>query len=275
MLDPLITPGFIPVDWLLDYEPPWLGPAIMLIGAALLILSYLFYQKSHTLQLGVIVAIATVAALPWAWQNSQLIVILLSFTGSWFQGVGTVRGYLKLKHYAGKIKSGLTRLRSRLGSQSARESTSNAARSGNSSMLGSMPKKALWWLVFQLLGLLAVVTSVWVGVGLSTIGPLTIPTLTTDIVIVWTLLTAFGAFLGLGWRFWSVRGAFPATSLIGVICIAAGAEIYNFRTLETEVALFLAAKGVYVLGFLGAVALVILVNRSPESYTDQEGISSD
>jgi hypothetical protein len=286
----MLEPIFLPVDWFVTYEPAWLGPAVMLAGVALLTVTYVTHSQGDATVVATLVLLAGIAALPWAFQNRQLVVVVLSFTGSWFQGVGTVRGYLKLTHYAAKVPgairaaggavtkrlAGLVRRIRRLSTSNATRTAerANARRGGREADgegLSSKAESVGWWLVFQLLGLLAVATSVWVGVGLTTVGALTIPSLTTDVVISWTLLTAFGAVLGLGWRFWSVRDAFPATALLGVVLLAAGAEIYNFRTLEMDITLFFAAKAMYVLGFLGATAVLILARKSPDTATAAQG----
>ncbi|ELZ20869.1 hypothetical protein C475_19758 [Halosimplex carlsbadense 2-9-1] len=268
MLDPLL----IPVDWVVDYEPAWLGPAVLLLGAVLLAVSYVRHNEGETLGIGVIVFAASLAALPWAFQNQTLVVAVLSLTGSWFQGVGTVRAYLKIRYYAGRARAALRSLPAKLVA---------LVRSGpqtGSSGGGSLPAVDTvgWWLLFQLLGLLALLMSVWIGFGLTLFGPLTIPSLTTDIVITWTLVTAFGGVLGLGWRFWSVRESFPGAALLGVICLAVGAELSNVRALETEILLFFAAKAAYALGFLGAVAVLTLSTTDQATQTDTHGgISGD
>ncbi|WP_436930676.1 hypothetical protein [Halosimplex halobium] len=268
MRDPLI----VPVDWVVDYEPAWLGPAVMLAGAVLLAVAYVRHSEGDTVTLGAVVFLASLAALPWAFQNRQLVVAVLSLTGSWFQGVGSVRAYLKIRHYAGRAVAALRRLPARVAAFVRSGPTGGTG--GGASVPGV--ETVGWWLLFQLLGLLAVLTSVWVGFGLATVGPLTIPSLTTDVVITWTLLTAFGGVLGLGWRFWSVRGSFPGAALLGVICLAVGAELWNVRAVETELLLFFATKAVYVLGFLGAVAVLVLSSTADEGGTETHGgVSGD
>lgn len=263
MPDPLI----LPLDWFVSYEPPWLDVALMLAGAALLAAMYAVYSQNDTALMGGLIVLTVAAALPWAVVNRRIAIVLLSFTGTWFQAVGTVRGYLKLKYYAtkvpGMVRSALGRVRYRLRQLTGSSTPSHHPAHTSGGGLQSTAQTIGWWTVFQLLGLLAIITSVWVGVGLTTVGPLTIPTLTTDVVITWTLLTMFGGLLGLGWRFWAVRDAFPTTGLVGVLLIAVGAELHNFQALETEIAVFLASKVIYVLGFLGAVAVVILNRTEP------------
>ena len=253
-----------PVDWIIDYEPAWLGPAIMSLGLLLIISWYIIHISGEHTMTTTVALIAVLGAAPWAVQNRQIVVAILSVIGSWFQGIGIVRGYLKIKHYfylaAQKVveytKKTVSSLSAYGGSQPITQNEN--LNKGNQDVM----KSAVEWLVFQLLGLLVIIMSVWIGFGLSIVGDLTIPSLTNGVIISWTLLTTFGAILGLGWRFWSVRESFPATVLLGLILLASGAEIYNIRALGGEVIVFLISKFVFALGFLGAISILVLTRQS-------------
>jgi hypothetical protein len=250
----MLSPLLLPVDWFVDYEPPWLGIAVMLIGLVCVMTSYVWsvqVQKSAGYYLLYFLVLG-LAAYPWFRTYPQPFVLLLTFVGSWFQGVGIVRGYLKLVHYAKKVKHAMINwlTSSDSADRAGGDSTRDHARRGI--------QKVSWILLFQLLGLLAVTTSVWIGVGLTVYGDLTLESLTTDIVIVWTLITLSGSILGLTWRFWTVRGSLPLLLMLGIVLLAAGAELQNLRSLRTELLFFIINKAIFALAFIAAVALFII-----------------
>jgi hypothetical protein len=258
MSDPLL----LQVDWFVDYEPPWLGTAIMLVGIACVAVSYtrtVSVQKSTFYYVYGLSALS-VAVAPWFLVYPEPFVVVLSFTGNWFQGVGLVRGFLKLRSY---IRRGVTAAKRWIASLLGR--TDGYQRDTGGGLTGVFETIG-WLLLFQLAGLLALTMSVWVGFGLTVYGELTFATLTTDIVITWTLVTLFGGILGLVWRFWSVRDTLPSLLLFGVVLLSVGAELHNFRSLDTDVALFLLNKGVFALGFVGAVAVFVI--KWKEAHTD-------
>lgn len=248
------SPLLIPIDWFVDYEPPWLGVAVMLIGLVCVMTSYVWsvrVQKSAKYYLLYFLVLG-LAAYPWFQTYPQPFIVLLTFVGSWFQGVGIVRGYLKLAHYAKKAKHAMTNWIT--GSDSAAQAEANSKRDH----IRRGTQKVSLILLFQLLGLLAVTTSVWIGVGLTVYGDLTLESLTTDIVIVWTLITLSGSILGLTWRFWTVRESLPSLLMLGMILLATGAEIQNLRSLQTEILVFMINKAVFTLAFIAAVALFLI-----------------
>lgn len=253
------------VDWLIDYEPAWLGPVIMILGLLLIISWYINYISGEHAMLTAVGLITLLCAVPWMVQNRQIIVVVLSIVGSWFQGVGVVRGYLKLTHYFRVFRK---KIGSRLfgyGDNQIDTKSKKRNKNGQSGM-----KSAIEWLVFQLLGLLAVIMSIWILLGLTIASDFAIQSLTNDVIITWTLLTTFGAVLGLGWRFWSVRESFPSVVLLGVIFLASGAEIYNIRTLGGEVIVFLISRFVFFLGFLAAVSVLVLTRQPSESHVESD-----
>jgi hypothetical protein len=236
---------FLPIDWVVDYEPPWLGTAVMIFGIVCVAASYIrtvsVQKPARYYAIGF--PLASLGVAPWVFTYPEPFVIILSFTGSWLQGVGIVRGYLKIKSYvdtAWNVIFGKT----------------DSDGSGYSTFV----QKAGVFLMFQLAGVLALVVSVWVGFGLTTYEVLTIPSLTTDVVITWTLVTLFGGILGLSWRFWSVRNTLPTLLLFGLVLLAVGAELQNLR-FGSDVFVFFLNKVVLGLGFIASAAVLVIKSR--------------
>jgi hypothetical protein len=237
---------FFPIDWFVDYEPPWLGTAVMIFGIICVAASYIrtVSVQNPARYYVIIFPLAGLGVAPWVLTYPEPFVIIFTFTGNWLQGVGIVRGSLKIKSYlntAWNVVFG----------------NSSSDRSGYSKVV----QKVGVFLMFQLAGVLALVVSVWVGFGLTTYEVLTIPSLTTDIVITWTLLTLFGSILGLSWRFWSVRDTLPGLLLFGLILLAGGAELRNLR-FGSDVLIFFLNKTVLGLGFISSVAVLAIKSRS-------------
>lgn len=248
------NPLLLPLDWFVDYEPPWLGIAVMVLGVGFVAVSYIrtvSVQKPATYYT-VGFPLAGIGVAPWVLTYPEPFIIVLSFTGNWLQGVGIVRGYLKIRSYLGRGWNFFF----------GEDSSDGDGIRGIAQTVGIV-------LMFQLAGLLAVVVSVWIGFGLTTYEVLTVPSLTTDLVLTWTLLTLFGGILGLSWRFWTVRDTLPPLLLFGLILLAVGAELQNFRTVQSDVLVFFFNKTVFALGFVAAVAVLIIKNRR-ESRTGPE-----
>lgn len=239
-LDPIIVGQ---LDWVLDYEPPWLGPAVMLAGLLTFVAGFaVHYSRQGPFAWAGYGVVATVALVPWVGSYPATGAAALLLLGAWFEGVGTVRAFAKLAHYAGK-------LRSFLGGGGGGGSTTDAVE--------GLTVKAAWFLAFQLLILLGVAVSVWVVFVLAATGTATVATLSKDVLVLWTLSTLVVAVFGFLWKVWSVRDVLPLSVLGGLALLTAGAEIYNLRLLQANLALFLLAKAVYAAAFLGTASLWI------------------
>lgn len=240
-VDPALLVGQL--DWVLDYEPPWLGPAVMVVGLLTFVTGFAVHYSPRGLFTWIAYAvIATVALVPWVVSYPAVGVAGLLMLGAWFEGVGTVRAFAKLYHYVGTARSVLA---------------GDGVGGGGSSGPRSFTRKAAWWLAFQLFVLLGVAVSVWVVFVLASTGRATVATLSKDVLVGWTLVTLVVAVFGFLWKVWSVRDVLPLSILAGLALLTTGAEIYNLKLLQGDIALFLLGKVVYALAFLATASLWI------------------
>lgn len=247
-----VAPLVVQLDWVLDYEPAWLGPAVMIFGLVVFVGGFAInYSSRGPLMWISYVVIAVFALVPWVGSYPQLGVAVLFLLGAWFEGIGTVRAFAKLHHYISVVPTGM---RGFLSGSSASSSAGSTA----SSQIGGFTRKAAWFLIFQLAILLCVALSVWVVLLLSIIGELTLVTLSQDIIVLWTLVTLTVAVFGFLWKIWSVKDIFPFSILGGLSLLISGAELYNLKLIQNEIALFLLGKVVYVLAFVAAASLWIV-----------------
>lgn len=263
MFDPtLVIQLQIPADWILDYEPAWLGPAIVLLGVLIFIFGYAFHYSLWPLRLWVWVGgVAIFIILPWAVSYNTVFAALLTSLGSWFGGVGAVRLLLKIRWLGGKA-------RGKLGSPVSGQKTSDGS---SGSLLNTVTKKLALIFLFQLLTLLGILLSIWIVLFLSVYGETTIATLSNDIIILWTLVTLVTSLSGVLWRFWSIKDTLPFSIMIGLVLMIAGSEVYNLQLIQSEIALFFISKAVFILGYIGTGALWLTHKTVKEDSTRSTG----
>lgn len=234
-----------PIEWVIDYEPPWLGPAVILIGLGLFITGYARKYSTWPLRLWVFSMFGGgFGILPWVMSYPTIFASCLTFLGSWFGGVATMRAFLKIVHYGRKAREGIRAWRH-----------GEPSKTGKRDVVETLSRKVALRISFQAVTLLCILLSVWVVMLLATYGEVTLVTIGTNVILLWTLLTLITSLSGILWRFWSVRQSIPGFILFGLALIIAGAEIYNVQLIQTEIALFFISKGVYVTGYVGAAAL--------------------
>lgn len=240
--------------WFFSYEPVWLGPVLMMCGASLVFVWFIFSIKDSDKTTIAIAIISIVVSFPWWIQNRQAAIILLSLIGSWFQAVGTVCGYLRVKYYIRKIILVVKN-----------NGPNSDGRQTDSFIKNSIPSGGLEWLVFQLTGILAVMISVWIGVGLIIVSEYNVPSVTKGVVVTWTLITTCSTVIGLGWRLWGIRESFDSTPMIGIIFLVSGSEVYNISIFGGRIFLFFLSKAVYLVSLLASISVLILVKYNNNS----------
>jgi hypothetical protein len=263
MFDPtLVIQLQIPIDWILDYEPAWLGPAIVLLGVLIFIFGYAFHYSLWPLRLWIWAGgLAMFMILPWAVSYNTVFAALLTSLGSWFGGVGAVRLLLKIRWLGGKA-------RVKLGSLASSRKMSNGS---GGSLLNTVTKKFILIFSFQLLTLLGILLSIWIVLFLSAYGETTIATLSNDIIILWTLVTLVTSLSGILWRFWSIEDTLPFSIMAGLVLMIAGSEVYNLQLAQSEIALFFISKAVFMFGYIGTGALWLTHKTVKEDPTRSTG----
>jgi hypothetical protein len=218
----------------------------MVVGLYLFFFGYLIFGPSvlGSILQYFVVGIPTTAALPLIYFYPDVFVFLPLSVAAWFKGVASFRFILIV---ADRIST--------VGSLLFGGSPSTASSSSGGSGLK-------WWVFFRLLGLLVPVFGVWLAIYLISIGELTFGEVTNDLIIAWSLTTLAGAIVGLTWRFWSVRERITFVVMAGLILLLAGAELYNMRTFQSEITIYLGSKVAFVLGYGAAVAIWIVKSAS-------------
>jgi hypothetical protein len=239
-----VAPLLLPVDLVLSHEPAWLGPAVVLVGLAVFLGGYV---RHYVVWPGGLVAMMTVfgvfGVLPWVASYPDLAGTVVSFVGSWFGGVGAVKGYLRSAEYVDLLGRWL---RGEGDDRVHREVLDHVSRSVSRAV------------VLKLALVLAVLLSVWVVAFVTAYTPLSTALLSEEVVVAWTLVTLLAGVLGTAWRFRGVRDSVPASILLGVVLMIAGAEVYNLQLFGSGLAVLFVSKAVYAAGYTTAASLWVL-----------------
>lgn len=234
------------VGFFVDYVPEWLGPLLMASGIFYLIIGYFetsILQTELSASPVALVMMATGLMLLFVQSYLSLgpivIVILLAFT-RWIEGVAAVRFYQKVAY---------------------------VLRHRDLPHTGTLTDRV----ALKLLMLFTVIMGGWAVLLVLTRGPF-IRSLTYDLALVWTLVSATISILGMSLKFLSIRDQLPLISLFGFAVASTGAELFNFTSLFTELKVFAVSNISYSLGYWVAVYLWLRVS-SEEITHDQSTYS--
>lgn len=227
MSEPLLQ-----IPWFLDPQPEWLPAAVMASGGALFTISYArAYRSGELTKFGwyFFAGFYLAIAFPWLVSQSDYVVGTLYLVGKWFQGVGTVTFYLRIR--------------------STIEQVRNRKMPGGNRLF----KKVALRLVLGVLFLIAVTVSIL----LILFGPIE-SHLRTELTIVWTVLFLMTGTAGIAWRLRSVPSEMPFGMTAGLVILVGGASIYDFQLLPDQLILLAAGGVITTAGYIGAAALWVL-----------------
>ncbi|AUV82562.1 hypothetical protein C2R22_13700 [Salinigranum rubrum] len=228
------------LDWFVDFEPPWLPPALLVLGSVVLVYGLLSvderYRDGSVLRRLMIAVGIGLVYLPFHLRFQLASVVLLSLAGKFLEGVAVVRSYQKL-HYIAKRRSLPGRV--------------------------SLQAKAF----FMLSGLFVLFVSGWLFVGL--ILAETPGSLSTTVIITWTVATAATAVIGMSSKLWAVKGRTSTAIIVGFSVMVAGAEIHNLAMLAQELTLYLVNTAFFAVGFVVASYLVLTRGREVAALSQQ------
>lgn len=225
--------ALLQLPWFLNPRPRWLPSAVMVCGAVLFAFSYArsFRSQQFTSLFGWWIFAGAYAALayPWVVSQTDYLVGAIFLVGKWFQGVGTVTLYLRLR------------------------STINQLRNRELPGGGRFLKKVALRL---LLGLIMVVGAT-ASLLLLLFGPVE-SSLQTEIAIVWTVIFLLTGTIGIAWRLRSVPSEMPLGMTAGLVILVGGSGIYGFQLVPDQLILLGAGGIVMTAGYIGAAALWVL-----------------
>jgi hypothetical protein len=256
MSEPL-SPLVVPVDLLLQHEPAWLGPAVVVVG---LVVFFGGYVRHYMIWPGGLAATMTIAGVfavvPWVASYPDLAGVLVSFVGSWFAGVGAVKGYLRSAEYVHRLRQWIR---------------DDGTATDSSEILDQVSASVSRAAVLKLAAVLAVLLGVWVVAALQTYTSVSADLVTPQLVVAWTMLTLVTAVFGTAWRFRGVHGPVPSSILFGVVLMIAGAEVYNLQLYGSDLAVFLVSKVVYGAGYSAAASLWVVKVASTDDPSTANG----
>ena len=205
----------VQLSFIVDYVPVWLGPALLAIGLALVMMtfgSFSFSSESRSMTLTGAMLLCAIGGgalmlVPFYVRRTYIFAAGLLFAGRWIEGVAATRLVSKIIRFISGTGSG-----------------------GISATIRRRFRRGA--IVFGVL----LITG-WAAVWVLVLGPVVISR-TYDLTLIWTLMVAVLSVLGLGFKFSSVDSRVYSVDrrfipmVIGLILAVTGAELYNFQLFE-------------------------------------------
>ncbi len=221
------------LSWVVDYAPAWLSLLLLSGGVGVSVASVYVYADPglpllRRLLGGAITGLGTgMLFYGTLLDYGYVTAILATVVARYVEGLAAVRLYQKVSYV----------LRERRYPGAYTPSVGDRAR-------------------LALLALFAVIIAGWVGIAVVVWGPVAVDGERT-LRLLWTLATVVLSVLGLSIRFLSLTDELPGLTLLGLVLLITGAEIYNLTSLRLDVAVYLLSMAAYTVGFWVAATSVL------------------
>jgi hypothetical protein len=208
------------LSWLVDYVPPWLGPALLAVGLILMFASMAWSivvagDSRSVTSGGLAVASVTIGAglllVPLYFEYTYIAAAGLLLAGRWLEGVAATRLLTKVTRFVTGTSSG----------------------SIVATIKRRLRRLAIVFAIILIAG--------WAAIWVLLFGSVAVSR-TYDLTLIWTLAVGVLSLLGLGFKFVSVdsRAYKVAPRFIpmvfAVLLAVTGAQLYNFELFERVIA---------------------------------------